>query len=378
MKKSGLMIGPRRAGKTTFLKHTFPDWSYISLDDYDNLMIAEDDPKHLLEISGKYIIVDEVQRVPKLLVAIKYAIDEQGRQVWMTGSSTLGLLSKGAETLAGRIVIQECPTLCWGEEHGVPTHALFEMPPDPRQIQEASRKLEHVLHFGGFPEVVTSTTDEEKSEVLKNYKNTYFTRDLLLLSNIENAPGLFAILNYLAVSIGSHTDTSNASRESNVSFPTAKKYLNVLEASRLVFKLYGYQFGPAKRYTKAAKHYFSDSGILTSLNVEVSQGQRLENFVVSEIEKRRKLGALQADQLFYYKSAGGAEIDIIIEEPRIITAIEIKNSINPAHSDVRNLEAFIAENGRKKRRGILLYRGTDRLWIGKTELLPIAHLFRAG
>lgn len=339
--------------------------------------MAQDDPKRLLEVSSKRIIVDEVQRVPQLLVAIKYAIDEQGKHVWMTGSSTLGLLSAGAETLAGRISIRECPTLCWGEEHGAPTHALFEMPPDPRQIKEASRKLDHVLHFGGFPEVVISDTVEEKSEVLRNYKNTYFTRDLLLLSNIEDAGGLLAILNYLAISIGSHTETSNASRESGVSFPTAKKYLNVLEASRMVFKLYGYQFGPAKRYTKAAKNYFSDSGILTALNVEVSQGQRLENFVLSEIEKRRKLGALQTDQLFYYKSAGGAEIDIIIEEPTVITAIEIKHSSNPARSDVRNLEDFLAEKGRKKRRGILLYRGTDALMMGKTELLPIAHLFRA-
>lgn len=372
---SSLLLGPRRAGKTSLLKMRFPDLPYRTLDDYDYLDLARRDPKGFCAFEAKKIIIDEIQRVPDLLVAVKYIIDEEEKVVLMTGSSSLGLLSGSAETLAGRVRLLECPTFCWGEEKGPPTHRTFEMPRDPLEIREAHRLLEGAMMWGGFPEVITATSDEAKGEILRNYRDTYFTKDLLFFSNLQSADGLMAILAYLTVSLGSHLEVSNAARESGLSYPTAKKYLNVLYASRLAFRLYGYHYGPAKRFTRASKTYFADAGILRALNGSVSDGQRLENFVISELEKRRKLGALPGDRLYYYKSAGGVEIDVIIEGPDETLAIEIKHTKHPSLRDVRQLQRFVRAG--KKRRGLLLYTGTERRMLEDIEVLPVSHLYRA-
>jgi predicted AAA+ superfamily ATPase len=372
-----LVVGPRRAGKTTLLRGTYPSLPYFTLDDFDLLRLARSDPKKLVSMLGPVGILDEVQRVPELLVAVKFGIDEMGQTVLMTGSSTLGLASKDAETLAGRIAHLECPTFCWGEEIGQPTHRCLEMPSDPLQVFEANRSLETALAFGGFPEVALAGDTRDKREILRNYKNTYFTKDLLLLSNIENADALMALMAYMSIATGSHIDVSNAARESGLSHPTAKKYINVLLASRLAFKLYGFQYGPAKRFTRAAKYYFSDVGILEALGVTVSQGQRLESFVVSEMEKRRKLGRFSCDRLHYYKSAAGAEIDLVIDEPHQTTAVEIKHTRAPGPRDVRHLRSFVRQKSDKPRRAFLIYLGERVLDLGDVTALPVGHLWRS-
>ena len=112
------------------------------------------------------------------------------------------------------------------------------------------------------------------------------------LSNIENLDGLMAIFQHLARSLGSCLEVSNFAREAGISFPTTKKYLNALQQAQLTFRLYGYQYGPAKRHIKAAKTYFADNGIIQSLNAGSSEGQLIENFVIAELEKRRKLGMI--------------------------------------------------------------------------------------
>ena len=374
--RSSLLVGPRRAGKTTILKGRFTDLPYFTLDDYDLLSLARSDPKKLVALIGPRGILDEVQRVPELLIAVKYGIDELRQVILMTGSSTLGLLSKGSETLAGRIQIIECPTFCWGEEQGPPTHDCFELPDNPLQLREANRNLDLAIMYGGFPEVLTSSSEEEKLEVLRNYRNTYFAKDLLLLSNIENSDGLMALLSYLVIALGSHIDISNAARESGLSFPTTKKYLNVLLASRLAFKLYGYHFGSAKRFTRAAKYYFADAGIATALNISLSRGQLFENFVISELEKRRKLGRLRCDHLCYYKSTSGAEIDVIIDEPDLCTAIEIKHTKSPRSRDVRHLRTFINAETSKKRMGVLFYPGEKAFDLHGIRILPVGSLWR--
>ena len=171
----------------------------------------------------------------------------------MTGSSTLGLLDAAADSLAGRIDIVSLPTACWGEEVRGSTYSILHEQASPPQIKKAGRSLSGAMRYGQFPEVLMQERDENKHDVLVNYRNTYFTRDLMQLSNIENLEGLLAVLQHLARSLGSHLEVSNFAREAGISHPTTKKYLNALQQTQLTFKLYGYQFGPAKRYIKAPK-----------------------------------------------------------------------------------------------------------------------------
>ena len=124
--KSCLIIGPRRSGKTTLLKHRYPDFQYATLDDLDHLEWAKRDPKGFIGSLGSKAIIDEIQRLPLLTIAVKYAIDNENARFLMTGSSTLGLLDAAADTLAGRIEIIALPTACWGEDEGEPIHSILK------------------------------------------------------------------------------------------------------------------------------------------------------------------------------------------------------------------------------------------------------------
>jgi predicted AAA+ superfamily ATPase len=168
---------------------------------------------------------------------------------------------------------------------------------------------------------------------------------------------------------------SNFARESGLSQPTTKKYLNALQQSQLTFKLYGYQFGPAKRFVKAAKTYFADNGIIHSINPGISEGQKVENFVIAELEKRRKLGLLPAERFFYYKSVGGHEIDLVFESEGILHAVEVKATRKPGARDFLNLKRFI-QNADRPAKASLFYLGEAYQTVDGISLIPIASLYR--
>jgi predicted AAA+ superfamily ATPase len=373
--KSCLIIGPRRSGKTTLLKRRYPELQYATLDDLDHLEWAKRDPKGFIRSLGSQAVIDEVQRLPMLTVAVKYAIDNENARFLMTGSSTIGLLDAAADTLAGRIEIISLPTACWGEDKGEPIHSILEDRTDSPKITEANRRLPAALSYGQFPEVLAQENGEQKRQLLKNYRDTYFTRDLMQLSNIENLDGLMAIFQHLTRSLGSHLEVSNFAREAGISFPTTKKYLNALQQAQLSFKLYGYQYGPAKRHIKASKTYFADNGIIHSLNARVSEGQLIENFVISELEKRRKLKMIATDQFYYYRSAAGREIDLVFEVQDTVYAIEIKATKRPGPRDFQNLRHFEDSLKRPTKR-FLFYPGAEYSTVDGIRLIPIAALHR--
>lgn len=372
--KSGLIIGPRRSGKTTLLRNIFPGYNYFTLDDLDHLERAKRDPKGFVSAAGKRAIIDEIQRYPGLTVAIKYAIDNEEAIFMLTGSSTIGLLDASADTLAGRVNMLPLPTACWGEKDGPPSHDIFNDQALFKEIKAGQRQLDQALSYGQFPEIVSTGDIKAKNELLKNYRDTYFSRDLMQLANIENLEGLIGIFTNLARSLGSHLEVSNFAREAGVSHPTAKKYLNTLNQSQLTFKLYGYQYGPAKRYVKAAKTYFADNGIIQSLNMQASEGQLLENFVIAELEKRRKLGFIRTGQFYYYKSTAGREVDLVFEQDDTVFAVEVKATRKPGARDIRNLCEF-GQSLKRQVRLFLFYLGDEYAEIDGVTLIPVAALY---
>ncbi len=372
--KSALIIGPRRSGKTTYLKQTFPDYTYITLDDFDMIHWAERDPKGMIASLNHKSIIDEIQRVPSLTIAVKYAIDQYHDHIIMTGSSSIGLLDTSADTLAGRINRYSMPTACWGEDIAPPQHRIFTEKAEYLLLKEASRSYNEALIYGSFPEVLMKKSQSEKIELLNNYKNTYFTKDIQQLSNIENLDGLRAIYGNIAQSIGTNLEISHFAKESGLSVPTAQKYLNTLYQSELTFKLYGYKEGPAKRYIKSGKTYYADNGIIEAFRFRLSEGQLLENFVISELEKRRKLGFIKAEQFYYYKSSGGREIDLIFEAEETVHVIEIKAIKTPTSRDVANIKAFLSSIKRKSK-GFLFYLGENYLEIDDIACIPVFALY---
>jgi len=376
-KRSFLLVGPRRSGKTTWLRRKYPDYTYRTLDDFDDLGHAKADPKGFVRSLGSQAIIDEVQRFPELLVAVKQALDAGQVHILMTGSSQMKLLAHGTETLAGRIDVFHFPTLCWGESLGSATHRVFQDQVSRQDLQEGQRALDEALEFGGFPEVVAAASPDDKNDVLHNYKNTYFTRDLASLSGIENLDGLAAVLLQHAQATGSLLEVSSFAREAGLSFETTKKYLNVLRMSDLTFDLKGFELGPAKRYIKAKKFYFADVGVITALGSQISQGARFELFVISELEKRRKLGGFTCEFFCYSRSVSGAEVDVIIESPKELVAIEIKSSAQVRAGDIENLVRFARETRTKKHiRPFCIYGGLEYREIRGVQLIPVAVLHR--
>ncbi len=374
-RRSVLLIGPRRAGKTTFLRGNYADYRYATLDDFDEMALARSDPKGFVRRLGSRAIIDEIQRYPELTIAVKFAIDNEGARFLMSGSSTLGLLDVAADTMAGRVDIRSLPTACWGEDEGPPTHDIFDEIVDIVHLRESYRRLPDALLFGQFPEVLGQTEPGERQSLLRNYRDTYFMRDLMQLASLENAEGLHGILLHLARSIGSILEVSAFARESGLSFPTAKKYLRALAQSQLVFRLSGYQYGPDKRQIKAAKSYFTDVGVLQSLNADPSGGQILESFVIAELEKRRKLGLRIADSLHFYRSQSGSEIDCVWEESGSIYAVEIKASRRVALSDARRLRDFEPSSHHDCKR-YLFYTGDEYFDLDGVRAIPVAALYR--
>lgn len=372
-----LLIGPRRSGKTTYLKGMFPELKYVTLDDFDYLDWAKRDPKGFVQGVMPAAIIDEIQRVPQLTIAVKQFIDDKRLTVLMTGSSSLGLLDASADSLAGRIRLVHFPTACWGEADGPVTHSFFNDEQSPIELAEAKRQFDVALTYGGFPEVAAESDITRKAEILRNYRDTYFLRDLAQLSNIENVEGLHAVLNHFGRSIGSHLEVSNFAREAGLSHPTTKKYLHVLTQSELAVKIYGYHFSPAKRYVRAGKMYFADNGIVTALRHPVAYGQLVENFVIAELEKRRKLSFIASDQFYYYKSAGGAEIDLVFEtEDKQLHLVEIKATTKPTQRDTRHLRSFIASMPEKDVKAYVIHLGTEYRESAGVRFIPMYALYR--
>jgi len=372
-----LLLGPRRCGKTTLLRQRFPERVYITLDDFDALSWARRDPKGFVGSLRPAAIIDEIQRLPELLVAVKYWSDRGELEVLMTGSSSIGLLDAATETLAGRVWIEHLPTVCWGEEMGPPRHQFFEGEAGMAHLTEARRHLDRWLRDGGFPEVVTCASAEERAAILRLYRNSYFLRDVAQMSAIENVDALHAVFQHVVRCLGSPVEVSNFAREAGLSHPTAKRYLGTLLQTGLGFRLYGGQFGAVKRLIKASKLYFSDSGIVTAFQAGVDDGARFESFVISEIEKRRKLRFFEAERLLYYRSKGGAEVDLILEDSHSIRAIEIKSSERVQPKDIRNLKRLRELEWPKPLKLYLVYRGMEYLDLEGVRGLPIHALWRA-
>lgn len=370
--KSLLLMGPRRAGKSTILKTLYPSYKYVTLDDLDELKQAKDDPKSFVQKLGKRFIIDEAQRAPIIAIAIKNRIDQDSNvHAILTGSTGLHLLDSSSDTLAGRIQVYHFPTCCWGEEKGSPVTIH-----NSEVTLEAQRDFKQAMHYGGFPELLNYDLTEQKDEILNVYKNTYFTRDLAELSSIENVEGLKALYQAIIKGLCSRYETSSLVNETGLSTPTVKKYLNAFIQSGLMFKLYGYHLGASKRYISSAKTYFADNGIITALSDEFSTGQLFENFVISEIEKRRKLGFYRSDELFYFESTGGREVDLIIEEKDKVLCVEIKSASSVSDREIRRLREFEIKNHKKELKKFFVYQGKEKFKKDGIEFIPITTFYR--
>ncbi len=312
------VTGPRQSGKSTLLKHLFPNVPKYSLKDVNIREFAEHDPIAFLRQHPKGMFIDEIQKVPQLLEYIQGIVDDApDTQFLLTGSSNFELLSHLSESLPGRAGVFELLPMTYSET--APT------------MSEAS--LDEFL-FGGLYPAVCARKNKPRL-FYPSYVKTYLERDVRDLLKIKDQMQFMRFMKLCAARVGSIFNASELSAMLGVDSKTVTHWLSVLQASYLVMLLPPYHENISKRLVKSPKLYFCDPGLACflldiesprQLERDKMRGAIFENYVVMEVIKHRyNRGLLEG--VFFYRDSNQNEVDILLKEEGEITAIEVKSSM---------------------------------------------------
>ena len=342
-----LLTGPRQVGKTTMLKRLAEaegvNREYVTLDDITEREMAKNDPKLFLQLHKPPVFIDEVQYAPELFPYIKIYVDEhqQAGDFWLTGSQIFKLMDGVQESLAGRVCLLHMSPLSQAEACGCTSEPFtvdFERllmrskAVAPASIQEVFERIWR----GGMPAIV-SGVKKEQAAVYSSYISTYIDRDV---KEIADRVDSFKFLNFVTVVAALTSQMVNYKTIADaveISVPTVKNWLNILERLGIIFYLHPYSNNLLKRMVTKPKLYFYDSGLVayltkwtdseTLMNGAMS-GAILENFVVSEIVKSYQNAGLEPF-VYYYRDKDNKEIDIVLERNGTLCPLEVKKTMMP-------------------------------------------------
>lgn len=426
-KGEGLMtavVGPRRSGKSTLLENlrarksaeghppTLSLWI-----DADRLVHRERLAAHpdslerwIEETIGRpvgtltqppfYLYVDEAQKVPTLFEAIKVLYDRHrdSVRIFLSGSATLELFQKSAETLAGRVrylrlypfsLLERCRAkgMTVGEMGGGPLAHLLSGEATPTSLREVSlplyrfqkeiqKELAEALVWGSFPQVVQYQDPEARRIYLQNYKETYLEKDIRPIEWVGDLHSYSNLLTLLAESEGNLIQYKQLSQTVGIAHQTLKKYLSLLEATFLQYFLYPYIFHAKRRLQKAPKTFFADLGLVSLLSnffdyealVKTGAiGHRFESFVIGEVRKHLFHFQKPGD-CFFWRTSGGVEVDCVFRGARLIP-IEAKFSETTPQKSLKDLKQFMSDYACPY--GVLFYNGPfDYRQVEKVFLIP--------
>ena len=319
-----LILGARQVGKTTLARHAFSNFTYLDMEDPGTYNLFAEDARFQLDArSHGGLILDEAQRLPVLFNALRGKIDAERQQMGrfiILGSAQPTLIRQVSESLAGRVGILELP---------------------PLTVQEASTGDTPISNYqslwlaGGFPDALNA---EQRGGHFRDwweaYLRTYVERDLPALNINADPIVMRKLLTMLAHAQGGISNLSQLAASLGLSQPTVARYTDILEQSFLLRRLPPYFRNVGKRLVKAPKLYLRDTGLLhhllnindlDSLNSHPIRGASWETFVMEDILRREAL-ANPHGVAHYWRTAGGAEVDLLLEHDNQLHAIEIKTS----------------------------------------------------
>jgi len=371
-----VLTGARQTGKTTLLKNEsiFNDYKYFTLDNFDVIAQIEKDPFEIL-LSGEKVIIDEAQKSPKIMVAIKKIIDENAKANFvLSGSANLLLMKSVTESLAGRAsynILYPFVPAEWDEKY-VPHWfvKLFdgEFPVDV--TVRSSSSLKKLLFRGFMPKLFEIETEEQIYLWWESYVRTYLERDLRDLSNITSLPDFRKVMELLALRTGSLVEQTGISNDTGISQPTVHRYLNILEESLLFTRLRPYTVNKSKSITKIPKGYFIDSGLATYLTAIKSSSSLDDKFAGHLFEGMILLYLLSLAEIFHFKvnffrkRIGGIEVDFVVELERNAIGIEVKLGDNVDFKDAKNL-LRLKEYVPNMVAGVIIYNGNSIMKIAR-------------
>lgn len=369
-----VLTGARQTGKSTLARSLRPEGRYATLDDLDVLDLATRDPGALVGGTGP-VVLDEVQRAPDLLHAVKRAIDghrQRGRFL-ITGSANLLLLERVSESLAGRASYLTLWPMTRREQRGegragrwddLLAHPDAAWPDLLADAPDAPEDWRALARRGGFPTPAVEMRDDDARAIwFEAYARTYLERDLQALAAITALPDFRRTMRAAALRVGQVLNQTELARDVAVPQPTVHRWLNLLEASYLVVRVPAFATNRTKRLIKSPKLFWSDVGLaLHVAGLEEPTGAHLENVVLHDLLAWRDARSARAD-VHHWRTADGVEVDLIVEADGALLPIEVKSTARPRVADASGLRAFRAAHAERARAGLLLHAGDRTEWL---------------
>ena len=377
-----VVTGARQTGKSTLVQ-TSPALAgrpYLTLDDLTLRDQALRDPESLVARSTE-MILDEVQRAPDLLLAVKRLVDQDrprrpGRFV-LTGAANLLLMERVSESLAGRAGYITLRPLARRERLGLGATGIWSEMfdrsfPEWAELVEAqdapAEDWQELARLGGLPVPAHELGAwEERARWLDGYVATYLERDLQTLSSTQNLGDFRRLMIAAALRVGGILNQAELARDVAISRPTAHRWLELLETSYQTVRLPSYSVNRTKRLMKSPRLFFGDVGLAVHLAGGRVTGAHLENLVLCDLLVWRELQVPRAE-ISFWRTANDEEVDFVIERGRELIAVEVKATVRPAHAHARHLFAFMEEYGSAVRGGLLLHGGEETFRLGERVL----------
>lgn len=365
-----LISGPRQAGKTTLARQfASSERPYVTLDDAGTLNAARTDPTGFIRGIDRAVI-DEVQRVPDLMLAIKESVDHDQKpgRFLLTGSANLATIPAIADSLAGRMAVVSLFPFAQSELRSTPGQMLDLLfsgaAPSIGDGAVFGDALMDIILKGGYPEVLRRATPGRRTAWLEDYVSLILDRDVRDIANIDQLDRLPRLLDVLAEHAGQLVNHSSVGSALGLSSVTAQKYVAILERLFLVRTLVPWSSNRLNRLVKTPKLHFVDTGLLASLREDDQDtlrrdrtrfGALLESFVVSEL---LKLDSWADKRLTFshYRTKDRDEVDVVIEDRRgRVIGIEVKASATVKPDDFKGLRQLQQAVGDRFIRGLVLH-----------------------
>ena len=354
-----LVTGARQVGKTTVLKQHLGDaFDYVSMENPRDYLLAKEDAVLFFESHDLPIIIDEVQRVPELFSPVKWIVDqseEKGRVV-LTGFQTYHLMKGVSESLAGRIRILEMPSLSLRELAGDPLSPHPYIPKmQPAKSADASAPagdIWSIIHRGSMPQLQDPGIDWDS--YYSDYVAAYLERDVRDLVNVKDEAKFYKFMVACAARTGQLLNASDIGNAVDADHKTVKSWLSVLQASSIIRIVEPFLPNVGKRLTKTPKVFFMDTGLVChltrwttpeQLRCGAAAGHVFETFVVSEIFKSFMNAGKNLRDITFYRDAAKREIDLLVQDGRILHPVEVKMGATVGADAVRNFSCLEGLSG---------------------------------
>ncbi|WP_353267358.1 ATP-binding protein [Gemmatimonas sp.] len=381
-----VLMGSRQTGKSTLVRSlpSLKDHLFLTLDRADIREQAQRDPHALLR-SAPRVIIDEIQRDPALVLAIKEIVDQNAYagqravgQFIVTGSANLLEMQRVNESLAGRAAyttlwpmsrreqLGQGTAGTWSDFFNTATSDWLDLVQSTTAIAADWRELARV---GGYPTpAIEQTTEDDRALWFQGYIETYLDRDLRDLASLNNPLDMRRLMRIAAHRVGQLVNRSAWANEAGVAPTTAFRYLDLLEQSYQLIRLEVYAVNRGKRLIKSPKAYWSDTAMAWHLaGTPPLSGFHFENVVVQDLLVWRD-AQLQKPAIMHWRTTTQDEVDFVVEQPNgRLLAIECKSSDRPTHDDADGLRLFLREYPAAVG-GLLLHSGTETRWIADRVL----------